>query len=125
MTNSLSESSYQELLLWLLRRRKRFKVVGNSMLPLLQPGEEILLDSNAYREIVPQVGDIVVTTHRDALRAGFAHRRELIIIKRITAINEDGSCFLAGDNPDESTDSRHWGTVKVKDILGKVTSRFA
>jgi hypothetical protein len=62
MTNSLSESSYQELLLWLLRRRKGFKVVGNSMLPLLQPGEEILIDLNAYREIVPQVGDIVVTT---------------------------------------------------------------
>ena len=116
MTNSLSESSYQELLLWLLRRRKRFKVVGNSMLPLLQPGEEILININAYHKIVPQVGDIVVTTHRD--------RQELIIIKRITAIHEDESCFLTGDNPEESTDSRHWGTVPVKDILGKVTSRF-
>jgi nickel-type superoxide dismutase maturation protease len=117
MTKSLSESSYRELFLWLLGRRKRLKVVGNSMLPLLQPGEEILIDLNAYRQIVPQVGDIVVTKYRDRLN--------LIIIKRITAVNEDGSCFLSGDNPSESTDSRHWGTVPVKDILGKVTSRFA
>ncbi|WP_036479305.1 nickel-type superoxide dismutase maturation protease [Myxosarcina sp. GI1] len=113
---TLPTSNFRELLLWLLRRRKRFRVTGNSMQPLLQPGEEILIDRHAYQNRVPQIGDIVVATH--PFRSG------LTVVKRIALVMEDGSLFLKGDNFTESTDSRTFGTVNLKYILGKVTSRF-
>ena len=118
MTNSspLPETSYSELLLFILRRRRRFKVTGQSMIPSLKPGDEILLDPYIYRQQLPQVGDIVVTTH--------PHQKKLAVVKRISAITEDGSYFLTGDNPAASTDSRDWGTIKLRDIIGKATSLF-
>ncbi|MGV2828195.1 nickel-type superoxide dismutase maturation protease [Myxosarcina sp. GI1(2024)] len=112
----LPATGYRELLFWLLRRRKRFRVTGNSMQPLLQPGEEILLDRHAYQKSLPQVGDIVIATH--------PLRPELIIVKRVILVRADGNLFLQGDNPAESSDSRTFGAVNLKHILGKVTSRF-
>jgi nickel-type superoxide dismutase maturation protease len=116
MAKTLPKTTYKELLLLLLRRRKRLKVVGESMLPLLQPGDEILLDSDAYRKYLPQIGDIIVIMH--------PLQSNLTIVKRITAINNHDGYFVTGDNSTASTDSRHWGTIKFSDILGKVTSQF-
>ena len=115
--NILPKTNYQELLLLLLRQRKRLKVIGNSMLPLLQPGTEILIDPHAYHKFPPQIDDIVVTTH--------PCDPQLTIVKRITDIDREGKCFLTGDNLAASTDSRHWGTVGFREIIGKVTSYFA
>lgn len=113
----LPETGYGELLLLILRRRKRFKITGVSMLPSLKPGDEILLDPYIYHQQLPQIGDIVVTTH--------PHQKQLSIVKRIKAINSDGSYFLTGDNSIASTDSRNWGTIELSDFIGKVTSLFA
>ena len=117
MTEILKESTYTELLLWLLRKRKRFRVTGLSMMPLLKPGEEILVDFKAYQKSPPQVGDLVVAAH--------PYRPDLQIIKRVALVSEDGSCFLRGDNLTESSDSRSFGVVAAEKILGRVTSRFA
>lgn len=117
MANILPETHLRELLLLLLRRRKRLKVRGKSMLPLLQPGEEILINPHAYQKSKPEVGDIVVTI--------YPYSPEITIVKRITAIDLDGNYFLSGDNPAASTDSRYWGTIKSQDIMAKVTSRFS
>ena len=116
MKHILPETNYRELLLWIFRRRKRLKVTGKSMLPLLEPGAEILINPYAYQKSMPKIGDIIVTLHPDYPK--------LTIVKRITAIERDGKYFLMGDNSAESTDSRHWGTIKFEDIMGKVTSNF-
>lgn len=118
MTNSLllPETSYSEFLLLILRRRRRFKVTGESMMPSLQPGEQILIAPYIYRQQLPQLGDIIVTTH--------PQQKQLMIVKRITRINEDGSYFVTGDNLAASNDSRHWGTIKLTDIIGKATCLF-
>ena len=95
------------------------------MLPLLSPGTEILLDPHAYEKSLPKIGDIVVTIYPgDLSQRSCQANRNLQIVKRITRIMDDGSLFLEGDNPAESTDSRTWGTVELKDIVGKVTSLF-
>lgn len=114
--DEIQESSVLELLLWLLRLRKRFRVTGASMLPLLEPGQEVLIDRRAYRREPPQPGDIVVAQH--------PYQPDLKIIKRVTAVSTDGRYFLQGDNPQESSDSRSFGAVSPQLILGRVTSRF-
>jgi nickel-type superoxide dismutase maturation protease len=112
----LNESNWRELLLWLLRFRRRFRVTGSSMLPLLQPGDEVLVDPRAYKQVVPQVGDIVVSRH--------PYRVDVRLVKRVTAVLSDGRCVLEGDNPSDSTDSRSFGAVTLQHILGRVVSRL-
>ena len=114
--SELQESNWRELLLWLSGFRKRFRVTGTSMAPLLQPGDEVLLDPRAYRRAAPQVGDIVVSRH--------PYRVDVRLVKRITTVLEDGRCLLEGDNPSDSTDSRSFGAVAPHQILGRVISRF-
>ncbi|MEM6754974.1 MAG: nickel-type superoxide dismutase maturation protease [Cyanobacteria bacterium P01_C01_bin.38] len=104
-----------KLLQLLVGMRKRLRVSGPSMLPKLQPGEEILFNPKAYRQKLPEVGDIVVARHPYQTKQ---------IIKRVAVVLEDGSCFLTGDNTDSSTDSRSFGFIPPNKILGKVTSKF-
>ena len=105
----------KKLLLLIFGFRKRLRVTGSSMIPLLQSGEEILVDTQAYKQIYPQVGDIVIAKH--PFQGGK-------IVKRVAAVLEDGSCFLVGDNYSKSTDSRHYGFLEIHNIIGKVTGKF-
>lgn len=104
------------LILWLLRGLQRFRIKGNSMLPLLQPNDEVLVDTNIYKSVSPSIGDIVVIRH--------PHKPDLQIIKRITKINESGEFFVEGDNVLASTDSRTFGFIKANLIIGKVVCFF-
>ena len=113
---TLKNSTWWDVLLWLSRQRRRFRVTGLSMLPLLQPGDEILVNFKAYRNQFPQPGDIIVAEH--------PYKPQTRIVKRVTAVREDGACFLQGDNSAESTDSRAFGWMSPQQILGQVTGRF-
>ena len=86
------------------------------MLPLLKPGDEILINPGAYRHAPPRPGDIVVAWH--------PQRPNLRLVKRVTGITPDGQIILQGDNPAESTDSRFFGPVASTKIVGQVTSLF-
>ena len=86
------------------------------MSPLLEPGEELLVDLRAYRRQLPRPGDIVIALH--------PYQKDLRIIKRVVTVSDDGRCLLKGDNAAESTDSRSFGMVPPSQILGRVTSRF-
>jgi signal peptidase I len=70
------------------------EVVGNSMVPTLQPGNHYILNRWAYHDVGPQRGDIVVL--RDPADHGFS-------VKRIVAMGGEsvhfmnGKVFLNGD----------------------------
>lgn len=81
------------------------------MLPELKDGDIVLVKPPENL----QVGDIVVAKHPF---------RKTPIIKRITEFSTCGKLFLRGDNPGESTDSRSFGEIPEKDILGKVICRL-
>ena len=116
MYDELKESHIRELLLWLLRLRRRFRITGNSMTPLLKPGDEVLINPGAYRRAPPKPGDIVVARH--------PYRTDLRLVKRVASVLAGGRCLIEGDNLSESTDSRSFGAVAFEQILGRVTSRF-
>lgn len=75
------------------------------MLPILKPGQDVLVWCWFY---TPKVGDIVAVK---------VHGKD--IIKRIQKTH-GRSIFVIGDNEKESTDSRDFGPIPQKDIVGKV-----
>jgi nickel-type superoxide dismutase maturation protease len=116
MSGSEIQFSPHEWLLWLLSFRKRFRVTGSSMAPLLQAGDEVLVDLCAYRRQPPRPGDVVLVRH--------PYRPGLRMVKRVTAVVGDNDYQVQGDNSPESTDSRSFGAVSGQHILGRVTSRM-
>lgn len=86
----------------------RFTINGNSMVPTLQPGQDVLSFNWAYLGKKPKVGDIVVVK---------VNGKDMV--KRIHKVNGRG-VYVMGDNQGESTDSRNFGTVKMDQIVGKV-----
>ena len=111
----LPAADLREWLLWLLRRRQRFRITGDSMRPTLHAGDIVLGDRRAYRLRAPQPGEIVVALH--------PQRPNLWIIKRLAEQTETGGYLLASDNPDAGTDSRTFGPAAREQIVARVTSK--
>ena len=82
------------------------------MLPALKNGDTVLVSPRA--KIRP--GDIVAANH--------PYITSVKVIKRVDSIDSHGSFVLRGDNPEESTDSRSFGSIAINDILGKVICRL-
>ena len=82
------------------------------MIPTFRPGERILIDP---RGTIAE-GDVVVIRH--------PFRSNVVMLKRLQKIEEDGRYFLLGDNPDESEDSRTFGAVSVTYLKGKAVAVF-
>ncbi|MEE2786370.1 MAG: nickel-type superoxide dismutase maturation protease [Myxococcota bacterium] len=101
-------------MLVLLRRRKRYRVNGASMAPILLPGDTVFVVPNPYARREPSIGDIVVAHHP------FEHRT---IVKRIHQLVDHG-VILRGDNPAESTDSRSLGHFPITALIGRVVARI-
>ena len=89
------------------------KIEGHSMLPFLKPHDIILASSIPYFFSNPKVGDVVV-----------ARVNGKNFVKRIRAIVQE-KYYLGGDNKNDSMDSRNFGPVVKKNIVGKVIFLFA
>ncbi|MCO5203197.1 MAG: nickel-type superoxide dismutase maturation protease [Chloroflexi bacterium] len=100
----------------LRRGYRRWEVSGRSMMPALEPGDWLIVERvrRGGRPVRP--GDIVL--------AGDPREQARTLVKRVVRIDEDGLAWLEGDNPAESTDSRHFGAVGVDEILGRVRWRY-
>ena len=82
------------------------------MLPTLRAGDWLVVRCGG-RAI--ECGDLVVAVRPD--------RPDLLVIKR--AVRHDGdSWWLLGDNAQHSDDSRLFGYVPEKHILGRVAFRY-
>ncbi len=88
-----------------------FKIKGESMLPTLKEGDYVLiLKTSKIKQ-----NDIILL--RDP-RNGHA------VVKRVLSI-KPREYFVIGDNPEQSTDSRHFGWVGKNLVVGKVVKRIA
>jgi signal peptidase I len=104
---------------------RRITVRGRSMAPALLPGERLLFDRLVYVRDRPRAGDVVWVAH--------PLQPELRIVKRVAGVPGDtldgrtlgrGEYWVLGDNTDESTDSRKFGPVRRRDLLGRAWVRY-
>lgn len=113
----LRGSTPVDILLWILRFRRRYRVTGTSMIPVCQPGDYVLVDVRPSSRESLAVGDIVLARH--------PYIRDVRIIKVISAITPDRRYELRGTNPLESTDSASFGPLPADRILGRVACRMS
>ncbi len=93
------------------------EVSGLSMAPGLQPGDRLVVWRPAsWRAGAVRTGDIVA--------APDPRHPERTVLKRAGAVGPDG-VLLLGDNPGQSTDSRHFGRIPVTSVRGKAIYRYA
>jgi len=91
----------------------KFKIIGHSMEPVLRNGDQVLISGISYLFKNPQKGDTVA----------FKNKEGKILVKRVTNI-KNADYFVLGDNKNDSLDSRSYGWILGKDILGKVVYKL-
>jgi signal peptidase I len=101
-------------------------VIGNSMHPTLKNNTLIIIDKYFFKIFEIKRGDILVITlnkeemiKRIAYLPGESFENEG---KKITL--EKNEIYLLGDNPKESIDSRDYGPVNTRNIIGKIFLSF-
>ncbi len=80
------------------------------MVPNFEEGDFILINRWAYLFGKPQENDVVVLKH--------PHNKKYLLKRISRTIN--GAVFVEGDNKSESEDSRQFGPISKKEIVGKV-----
>ena len=88
---------------------QRYKVSGNSMAPTVREGEYVMAEKISFWFKNPKENDIIVFNNGNSQK----------LIKRIIRKSQN-SFWVEGDNKNYSNDSRHFGEIKLNDILGKV-----
>ncbi len=89
----------------------RFVVSGRSMEPTFCAGDCLLV---LNLNLLLKKGDVVIL--RDS-------RDDRLVLKRVAKM-DDSIFFVKGDNEDFSTDSRTFGPVSKKNLIGKVLLRY-
>ncbi len=130
------------------------RVEGQSMAPTLQDQDRLIVNKLAYLLDSPQVGDVVMLIYPKSPDKSFVKRivAEPLDTVRIVGgtvfVNDqlvpddfipdeyrssddlplelvpEGYYFVMGDHRNNSSDSRHWGFVPKKYILGRVQLRW-
>lgn len=130
------------------------RVEGRSMEPTLHDHDRLVVNKLEYRLQTPQIGDIVMLRHPNTPDLALVKRvvagpgdtvafRDGRMLRNGTLVREDfvpqefrshedqpvtdvpqGFYFVLGDHRNDSNDSRYFGPVPQKYILGKIQVRW-
>ncbi|MDP9238926.1 MAG: S26 family signal peptidase [Chloroflexota bacterium] len=99
----------------------RYVVDGPSMEPAYCAGDRVLVNRLAYVRRAPAAGDVVVL--RDPERRG-RHLLKRIATPPEGAIVGKDRYFVLGDNAGVSRDSRAFGPVRRRDVVGRAWRKY-
>ncbi len=88
----------------------KFKINQKSMEPTLKEGDNVLVNRLFYFFRKPKIDDIIVLKYP---------KNNMYLIKRVKKV-DNNKYFVLGDNLKESIDSRDFGWISKKEIIGKV-----
>lgn len=103
-----------------------YKIVTASMEPAVLRGDRVFADKTAYHRMPPKRGDIIVFVYPDDRSKVFMKRIEALPGDEIVTLNggketvPHGMVYVLGDNQGQSVDSRTFGFVPLRDVIGKV-----
>lgn len=127
---------------------------GHAMAPTIEAGDLVVVNKLAYRLGSPRRDDVVVHLYPVNPSKRFVKRvigeqgDTVRIAKGTVFVNDaprddsrlppeyrshedwgpqvvpEGYCFVMGDHRNDSSDSRHWGFVPVKYVIGRVAFRL-
>jgi signal peptidase I len=130
------------------------RVEGRAMSPTLEDQDRLLVNKLAYQSGEPHVGDIVMhyyplNPNKTFVKRVVAEEGDQVTIRRGQVFRNDvamddtfvpqeyrshdnwgpqvvpeGYYFVMGDHRNNSSDSRHWGFVPKKYIVGKIQCRW-
>jgi signal peptidase I len=130
------------------------RVEGQSMAPTLEDQDRLIVNKLAYRLHAPEIGDVVMLYYpvdpdksfvkrviagpTDTIRSveGRVYRNDIPVPDDFIPDQykshdtwgpkfvPEGYYFVMGDHRNNSSDSRHWGFVPKKYIIGKVQIRW-
>jgi signal peptidase I len=102
-----------------------FIVQGASMVPSFQNGDYLIVDEISYRFKEPERGDVIIFKYPKDTSKYFIKRVEGLPGETIgnTTLGED-QYYVLGDNRGASSDSRIWGPVPRKNIIGRPFARL-
>ena len=89
------------------------RVIGDSMLPTLEPGDRLLVRYG----VQVRANDLVVARFADGT---VAVKRAT---ERRTSVSGAPGWWLLSDNAEAGTDSRHRGVIAEPDVLARVVGR--
>lgn len=98
------------------RRFGRYEVAGESMRPTLSNGDWVIVDREAYARRLPRPGHVVLACD--------PREPDREVVKRVMRVDLHDGAWLEGDNYEMSSDSRLYGTVPRRLILGRVRWRY-
>ena len=130
-----------------------FAIPSSSMEPTLRPGDQVLVEKLSYRLGAPHRGDLAVfaepgdgtlvlkrvvalagdrvgiedgalVVDGDPVREPFVDQSRVDSEYFGPVVVPAGRLFVLGDNRAESSDSRNYGTVAERDLIGRVLVRF-
>lgn len=113
MKQEIQKATLFELLLCLIGRRTRMRVKGSSLWPVLKEGDIIFMQPMAYVKKAIVRGDMVVARH--------PYKKSVVMVKYVTDISSHG-ISLEGLERKDSEDSRSFGRIKTKLLVGLVRS---
>jgi signal peptidase I len=110
----------------ILGNYKLVYINGNSMLPTLPNGSYAIVDTNLYKLFQINRGDILLfrTEKEEVVKKiiGFPNEKIEVDGKEINLANDE--IYIIGINLAESIDSRNYGPIFKKQIMGKVVLNF-
>lgn len=106
-----------------------FIVSGASMEPTFETGDYLIIDEISYRFQNPQKDDVIVFRYPLDTSKFFIKRIEGLPGEKVEyngkeIILRDNEYFVLGDNTFASSDSRMWGPINKKLIIGRALIRL-